>query len=550
MQNGASENPDEDHLSENTDAETATEVGETSTVRTGSTETEHSTSHFFADPLEGLGLDIEKEKIAGRARETSTPDYQNKDLDSSHTSALFNSWGDRAGTESVTRNIQETREYLRLFKDIIALRTGESAQIKSIQPRPAEWPACAVHDTGGVPYDLAVLIAITVLEGASLTSIRRAVSDLESQLSDLAGKPKEDPNAGRVSIPKYLTSLLDTFRAKTIETAAGSDKELRIVFIDQEEGEQLLRFLWSDLGGELGSVIRKWFVGLGSQFSKEIRAIAGRSAGRLFLHDARSVSVEIIEPWVKAKTTLPLLCVDVAFSFAAGDEASDHRPKCEAIIKEWAERGGFDQILAAGLLSRGVFSQEDPDFAGRITCMLASRHRWNALTQTLNTIVSVLQSAHEVQEGPIRAVSMLRGLQRADDWRVSYWCYWGIIGLLSKMSEDNQSAKSLEAILSDSRTGQAFSELLTSAFDLGDVELELRGVDTAIQDLLIDALRRWACDPGRQGTDWLLVSRLVEAANNSSNRSRIHDWLNKRAARLADNFPAASEKLSTLIGGQ
>ena len=412
--------------------------------------------------------------------------------------------------------------------------SADSGTATAPSPRPANWPDCAFADTEGEPATVAFLASLCALETATTVSIEEAVRPLEKALSALVVPPKSDSGGtGRLELPRSRRRLLEQFRAQAFFMPE-SPTDQRLGFISREEAAEALTYAWSDLSGGIGEAVRNWMVGLGSSYTAEIRATIGSAAGRLLVTDFAGLKRGLIDHWIKAETRLPHDAIDAAITVAANKGLSR---QVADMVADWARRGNFDEVVAAGSISRGEFSRRYPDIADNVVKLLAERKTADAHNEAIWTIEWGIQWAHRNPSAGPRALNALARIGQAKDWEVRYGAYLITLGLLDALAKSNRFGRNVHGALNDQTGRSAMGSLAAVGFDTGSLELTQLQIDDWIRDSLLTLLVEAVKKADQDAAIWIVLDAVADAvADRPRVRSYLRNWLLKRREIAAQRY--------------
>lgn len=246
------------------------------------------------------------------------------------------------------------------------------------------WPDDVLERATDTPGDIALMTAITFLNGAPSSDIRSAADRLAKRLPE--GHREEGEAAPR---QRSVRALRDALRCEsTTETASGDEDGFgtkRLKFSALEDWETCLDYLWEDLQSLPGwrTELANWLRGLALSPSNEVRQRLGWSLAVMGRGAARGIDQEFISPWLHHSRLAPLTSVDAYYAglMELGNVESDY---VKAKLARWA-RGevGSDGRIAAGVLAGGVVGAQAPEAACEIGVQLFNSGTWSGLRQAI-----------------------------------------------------------------------------------------------------------------------------------------------------------------------
>jgi len=246
------------------------------------------------------------------------------------------------------------------------------------------WPDDVLERATDASGDIALMTAITFLNGAPSSDIRSAADRLAQSLPER--QRQEGEAAPR---QRSVRALRDALRCESVtETASGDEDGFgtkRLKFSALEDWETCLEYLWEDLQSIPGwrTELTDWLRGLALSPSTEVRQRLGWSLAVMGRGAARGIEQKFITPWLHHSRLAPLTSVDAYYAglMELGHVESDY---VKAKLARWARgEAGSDGRIAAGILAGGVVGARAPEAACEIGAQLFNSGSWSGLRQAI-----------------------------------------------------------------------------------------------------------------------------------------------------------------------
>lgn len=380
--------------------------------------------------------------------------------------------------------------------------------------------------TQGRPWPLAFLVALGALSGEPASQVQTAATKLQARILARAPAAATSDAPFLVDLGLPRSQLLRQFEARAV---TNNKTLVEILELDQPgHGPGIVAYAHTELGAELGQDVIAWMRDLAASEDASARAAMGATCGALAREDFTGMRAQLLEPWLRAPTTAPLVAFDAALASLC-DGKVPH--PVAAFIDEMLGRLDLDDVFALAFLAGGRFGRRSPETAFRILARLLQLGRPEAFSLALGGYAAWLVRGQADTRFAGRALVELEKAAASGDGKAARNKAWIAMALLLKAaSTDDDAPEIFTANLASLEAVAAFGRLLNHACFFPENRPGGQAVRREAREVTRNLFRAGLQDQRIRSLAWPVFRSAVE--QGGSHASRLRDLMMAWRQRL------------------